>query len=209
VEAFPRRIGDRLAGKHQPGVTTMTTCLRWIGAGCMLLGVTAGAAEAGQKVKAAPKQGTLRAVCVLHALKGSGVAGKVTFDERPDGSVLIRATITGLKPGRHGFHIHEFGDCSSLDGGSAGGHFNPTGMPHAGPDAKKRHDGDLGNVTADRLGRAVYKRVDKVVRLRGPRSIVGRAIIVHVGADDLKTQPTGNAGARAACGVIGLARPGK
>jgi superoxide dismutase, Cu-Zn family len=181
----------------------MMNKLRLIGAGCLLIGVTALAADAAQKTQ------RRRAVCVLHALKGSRAAGKVTFEEQANGSVLIQATITGLKPGKHGFHIHEFGDCSSLEGKSAGGHFNPTGMPHGGPDSKKRHDGDLGNVTANRSGKATYRRIDKVVKLRGPRSIIGRSIIVHVGADDLKTQPTGNAGARAACGVIGLARPAK
>jgi len=148
----------------------------------------------------------LKAVCVLHAVGDSGVSGTVTFVQK-GARTMITAELSGLTPGKHGFHVHEFGDITSLDGGSAGGHFNPEGTPHGGPDSAERHVGDLGNIVADANGKATYSRRDRVVKLRGPNSVVGRAIVVHAGTDDLTTQPTGDAGARAAYGVIGLAKP--
>ncbi len=119
----------------------------------------------------------------------------------------VVADVTGLTPGKHGFHVHEFGDCSSPDGNSAGGHFNPTHKQHGAPDAVERHEGDLGNVVADSSGKAHLEWKDKVMKLSGPDSIIGRSMIVHVQEDDLKTQPTGNSGGRVACGVIGVAKP--
>ena len=148
-----------------------------------------------------------KAVCVLTPTKNSTVQGKVTFTKQADG-VLIEAQLSGLKPSsKHGFHIHEFGDISAPDGTSAGGHFNPAGNPHAAPEADKRHSGDLGNLEADAQGNATLKRVDKTIQLNGEQCIVGRGIVVHADPDDLTTQPTGNAGARLAVGVIGAAKP--
>jgi len=149
--------------------------------------------------------GIQKAVCVLHPTEGNDVGGIVTFIRTKEG-VRIVADVEGLTPGKHGFHIHEYGDCSSKDGKSAGGHFNPTNKKHGAPDAEERHVGDLGNLVADDNGRAHYDRVDKVISLTGPNSIIGRGIIVHAGEDDFVTQPTGNAGARVACGVIGIAK---
>ena len=147
------------------------------------------------------------AVAVVHALGDHKVKGKVTFTQKDDG-VEIVAELTGLTPGEHGFHVHEFGDCSMADGKCAGGHFNPTGMPHGGPDDAKRHVGDLGNIKADDSGKATYKRVDKLISLNGSNSIIGRSVIVHAKADDFKTQqPPGNAGDRSGCGTIGIADP--
>jgi Cu-Zn family superoxide dismutase len=123
--------------------------------------------------------------CDLGPTTGSSVSGWVTFEPMAD-HVHVKAQVTGLSPGRHGFHVHEIGDCSSGDGKSAGGHFNPAGMPHGGPDADRRN----------------YDRMDTGVQLTGEESILGRAVIVHAGEDDLTTQPTGAAGARLACGVI-------
>jgi Cu-Zn family superoxide dismutase len=131
--------------------------------------------------------------------------GVVRFETVEHG-VRVVADITGLAPGKHGFHIHEYGDCSSEDGSSAGGHFNPAGMPHSMPASEKRHAGDLGNIEADNSGKAHLDYVDAVISFTGPNSIVGRGVIVHEKEDDLKTQPTGNAGARLACGVIGIAK---
>ena len=147
-----------------------------------------------------------KAICVIQALGGSNVAGKVIFTQN-SGGVEVNAELTGLAPGEHGFHVHEFGDCSMADGTCAGAHFNPTGAPHGGPDDARRHVGDLGNVKADESGKVTYKRVDKMLALNGPNSIIGRSIIVHAAPDDLKTQPSGNAGARVGCGVIGIADP--
>jgi len=147
-----------------------------------------------------------KAIAVLHPTAGNTVAGSVTFTESGDG-IKVVADITGLTPGKHGFHIHEFGDCSSSDGSSAGGHFNPTHMAHGAPDASDRHAGDLGNIESDASGKAHLEWGDKVMKLSGADSIIGHAVIVHEKADDLKTQPTGNAGGRLACGVIGVAKP--
>ena len=146
-----------------------------------------------------------RAVCVLTPTAGSKAAGIITF-LRTDKGILIEGTISGLEPNsKHGFHIHQYGDISASDGTAAGGHFNPHGEDHAGPDAAMRHVGDLGNVEADAEGNATYKRVDKHIRFEGEESIIGRGMILHAGTDDLKTQPTGAAGARIAQGVIGIA----
>jgi superoxide dismutase, Cu-Zn family len=142
-----------------------------------------------------------KAVAALNPTKGNHVQGVVNFTE-VEGGIHITATIEGLTPGKHGFHIHEFGDCSAPDGSSAGGHFNPTNQKHGGPDHLERHAGDLGNIVADAFGIAHYDRVDSVITLNGPNTIIGRSLIVHANPDDLKTQPTGNAGGRVACGLI-------
>lgn len=146
-----------------------------------------------------------KAVAVIASAPGDDVAGTVWFTKAP-GGVHVQAKITGLTPGTHGFHIHEFGDCSAADFTSAGGHFNPMTQPHAGPDAAKRHVGDLGNVEAGPDGTATIDRTDKQLAFGGPHGIVGRAVVVHAKADDLKTQPTGDAGGRLGCGVIGVAK---
>jgi Cu-Zn family superoxide dismutase len=144
-----------------------------------------------------------KAIAVLHSASGSEVSGTVTFTKSGDG-VKVVAEVAGLKPGKHGFHVHEFGDCSASDAASAGGHFNPTNDPHAGHDADKRHMGDLGNLDADSSGKARLELTDKKMKLS---AVLGKAVIVHEKADDLKTQPTGDAGGRVACGVIGDAKP--
>lgn len=146
-----------------------------------------------------------KAVAVLHPTDGNTVSGTVTFTNE-NGAVKVVADLSGLKPGTHGFHIHEFGDCSAKDGTSAGGHFNPGAMPHGAPSDKQRHAGDLGNIVADADGKAHVEVADSVLKLDGDMSIIGRGVIVHAAADDLKTQPTGNAGGRQACGVIGIAK---
>jgi superoxide dismutase, Cu-Zn family len=147
-----------------------------------------------------------KAVAVLHPTKGSNVEGTVTFTKTGN-EIKIVADVTGLTPGKHGFHIHEFGDCSSPDGKTAGGHFNPTNNPHAGHDAEQRHEGDMGNLDPDSSGKAHLELTDKMMTMSGEKSIIGRGVIVHEKADDLKSQPVGNAGGRLACGVIGIAKP--
>jgi Cu-Zn family superoxide dismutase len=129
----------------------------------------------------------------------------VTFTRGQNG-ISIVADVEGLSPGQHGFHIHEFGDCTAPDGTSAGGHFNPEGNPHGAPSDTERHVGDLGNLSADDAGMGHYERTDSHITFQGPHSIIGRGIIVHAGEDDLTTQPTGDAGPRVACGVIGVAQ---
>jgi Cu-Zn family superoxide dismutase len=143
------------------------------------------------------------AVAELAPTRGNVTAGKVSFVQRGK-KVQVSGTITGLKPNQeHGFHIHEKGDCSSGDGMSTGGHFNPLGKQHAHHGSSERHAGDLPALKADASGRAVFDaEMDVITVADGPTSVVGRGMIVHVQADDYKTQPTGNAGARSACAVI-------
>jgi superoxide dismutase, Cu-Zn family len=146
-----------------------------------------------------------KAICVLYPASGSTVSGTVTFTKTDKGIVVV-ADITGLTPGKHGFHIHEFGDCSATDATSAGGHFNPAMMKHGGPSDMERHEGDLGNLTADDKSVAHLEITDKMLTFDGKNSIIGRGVIVHAKEDDLVSQPVGNAGARVACGTIAIAK---
>lgn len=138
---------------------------------------------------------------ILKPTKGNQVEGIVSFTSVP-GGIRVVADLKGLKPGSHGFHIHEKGDCSAPDASSAGAHFDPTHSQHGAPNSSIRHVGDLGNIEADSSGHAHYDRVDTVISFIGEKNIIGRAVIVHADPDDFKTQPTGNAGGRLACGVI-------
>lgn len=145
------------------------------------------------------------AICVLHPTEGNTVNGIVTFTKTNSG-IHVVADIEGLTPGKHGFHIHEFGDCSKSDGTTAGGHLNPENMEHGSQTDSVRHVGDLGNIVANAEGQAHLDQTDTMISMSGEHSIIGRGIVVHMGEDDLKTQPTGAAGARVACGVIGIAK---
>ena len=147
----------------------------------------------------------LRATAALQPTKGSKALGEATFEQVGD-KVRVIVFAQGLKPdAEHGFHIHEAGDCSSGDGMSAKGHFNPAGKPHGTP-GRESHAGDMPMLKAAKNGRAKLDFVLEGVTLAsGSNSIVGRGLIIHADPDDFKTQPTGNAGARLACGVI---RPG-
>lgn len=132
--------------------------------------------------------------------QGNTANGEVRF-YKVSGGVRVVAQLEGLSPGRHGFHIHEKGDCSAPDASSAGGHFNPAGGPHGAPTADKtaRHAGDLGNIEAGPDGKASYDRVDTVLDYA---QLQGLSVLVHAGEDDYTTQPSGNSGARIGCGVI-------
>ncbi|MBD3616860.1 MAG: superoxide dismutase family protein [Gracilimonas sp.] len=141
-------------------------------------------------------------VATVMPVGDSNVSGSVTFSESEEG-VMVRGNFEGLEPGNHGFHIHEYGDCRAEDGTSAGGHFNPAGNNHGAPSDMERHMGDLGNIEADESGIAAVDYTDATVTLE---QILGRGIIIHAGEDDLESQPTGAAGSRVACGVIGIAQ---
>ena len=142
------------------------------------------------------------AVATLEPTKGNSTAGTVTFTQKGN-KVTVAAKVTGLAPGQHGFHLHEKGDCSSGDGMSAKGHFNPEGKPHGNPGSPERHAGDMPMLRADASGNAkLDTQLDIMTVTPGPASVVGRGLIVHADPDDFKTQPTGNAGARLACAVI-------
>jgi Cu-Zn family superoxide dismutase len=143
------------------------------------------------------------AIAVLEPTQGSKVTGTLTFTKLQEGSgVQITGDIQGLTQGKHGFHIHQYGDISSPDGKSAGDHYNPTNTRHAGPDDAMHHAGDMGNITAGSDGVA---HVD--IKLSTDiSSLIGRSVVVHEKEDDLMSQPAGNAGARIAVGVIGIAK---
>lgn len=143
------------------------------------------------------------ATAQLAATKGNTVSGTVTFT-RQGNMVLVAGEVRGLAPNKeHGFHIHEKGDCSSGDGLSTGGHFNPTGKAHGAHDQSEHHAGDLASLKADAYGVARFSYTSAAITVgEGATNVVGRGLIVHRDADDFKTQPTGNSGPRMACGVI-------
>jgi len=144
-----------------------------------------------------------KATAQLESKSGSQVTGTVTFTKVGD-EVQVVADIQNLKPGKHGFHIHEKGDCSAADAASAGAHFNPTMKHHGGPANLEHHTGDLGNIEADASGKAHLDWKGKL-SFSGKDSIIGRSVVVHEKEDDLKTDPSGNSGARIACGTINAA----
>ena len=184
------------------GAVLMVAVVASVGCGRREEAAPAPVVEAPQpEVEVAPPT----ASATLMAREGGTVAGEVTFTETDTG-VRIVAHITGAPPGTHGFHIHDVGDCSSVDFKSAGGHFNPTDMPHGAPSDMERHAGDLGNVEVAEDGTAHHEASSSMITVsEGPNSIIGRGVILHEKADDLVSQPTGAAGARLACGVIALA----
>ena len=144
-----------------------------------------------------------RAGASLQPTKGSTVRGTANFVQF-GGKVRVTASLSGLKPNsQFGFHIHEAGDCSSGDGMSAKGHFNPQAKPHGHHSTLERHAGDMPNLQSDAAGNASLEAdLDIITVAPGPTGIVGRGLIVHVQPDDYRSQPVGNAGARSACAVI-------
>ena len=139
----------------------------------------------------------------LAPTKGNAVAGTVTFTKQGS-AVRVAGEIRGLAPNKeHGFHIHDKGDCSSGDGLSAGGHFNPLGKAHGAHDSIEHHAGDLVSLKADASGVARFSYTSASISVgEGVTDVIGRGLIVHRDADDFKTQPTGNSGPRMACAVI-------
>eukprot|EP01080_Neovahlkampfia_damariscottae_P011210 gene11210-4032_t len=150
----------------------------------------------------------VKAICVV---SGEEVKGTISFIQEEGKPLVVEGEIKGLKEGKHGFHIHQFGD---LTNGctSSGGHFNPFGNTHGAPTDKVRHVGDFGNISANKDGVAAFKFEDSVATLFGEHTVVGRTIVVHADEDDLgkggfeDSLKTGHAGARVACGIIGLAQ---
>ena len=144
-----------------------------------------------------------RVTAKLEPTRGNATSGTVSFVQTGDG-VQVSGEVRGLKPdSEHGFHIHEKGDCSSGDGMSTGGHYNPGGKPHGAHGAGEHHTGDLPSLKADKYGVAAFSFVSRSISVAGPTNdITGKGLIVHRDPDDYKTQPTGNAGPRLACAVI-------
>ena len=142
----------------------------------------------------------LTAKCTLKCEKGNS-HGIVYFKSLNQGT-KFNVYIENILPGYHGFHIHEFGDCTAKDLSSAGRTYNPDNHPHAGPYDSPRQVGDLGNIVAKLNGWAYYDRIDLAISLDGPESIVGKSVIIHRYRDDFVSQPEGNVGEGIACGII-------
>lgn len=157
------------------------------------------AGESDRSVSGGAATGTI--VAMMNATQGHSVDGRVAVIE--DGStVVFDIKLTGVEPGRHGFHVHRNGDCSS-NASNTGGHFSPDGMRHGGPGDDKHHLGDLGNLKADENGVIdVRIRHSGSMALTGDNGIRGRSLVLHKHADDFDTQPAGDAGEKVACGVI-------
>lgn len=151
---------------------------------------------------------TIFAVALVNQNDNSGVSGVVTFAQTGD-EIVIRASIKGLAKGKHGFHIHEFGN---LKEGcqSCGAHYNPYGKTHGGNIDEERHVGDLGNIESDGVNDSTLEIVDKLIKLNGENNVLGRSVVIHKDEDDLgrggfnDSKTTGHAGARIACGIIAL-----
>ncbi|MFA9479473.1 superoxide dismutase family protein [Phycisphaerales bacterium AB-hyl4] len=156
-----------------------------------------------------PFVGVNELVAVVHGTSEGDASGTVRFKQDHRGRVTVTARIEGLEPNqKHGFHVHEFGDCSADDATSAGGHYNPEGHPHGIPNDEEAHlhAGDFGNLEADDDGVAEFELIVENISLAGTHNpIVGRAVIVHRDEDD-GSQPLGDAGPRIGCGVIGVAQ---
>ena len=175
--------------------------MRPISRAVLAWGVAAGVLGATSVLARVPAEAQAKAT--IESRSGSTVAGTATFTELASGGVKVHVHIEHAPPGTHGLHIHEKGDCSDPKAASAGGHFNPGGMPHAGPMDMKRHAGDLGNIEIKSDGTGDLEITSDMLTVKpGPNSVAGRSVVFHENADDLKTQPTGNAGGRLGCGVI-------
>ncbi|WP_439133451.1 superoxide dismutase family protein [Pseudomaricurvus sp.] len=143
------------------------------------------------------------AIANVEPTKNYNAAGTVRFYPSEDRDVMVvEIDISGVEPGKHGFHIHEIGDCSAEDASSAGGHFNPYQKDHGSRDDVERHLGDLGNVEADDLGEIKAQLEFEGLAFSGPANILHKAVVIHEEADDLTTDPAGDAGNRIGCGVI-------
>jgi Cu-Zn family superoxide dismutase len=138
----------------------------------------------------------------LRPTEGHMTSGVVELKEMPDGNLSVSVEVAGLTEGEHGLHVHETGDCSASDASSAGEHFSPEDHRHGSPTDAVHHAGDLGNVTADARGIAITSLETADLKLSGPDSAVGRAVIVTTDEDDFTSQPSGNSGEAAACGVV-------
>jgi len=182
--------------------TTTRTCLPVLLLGAALAGCASDGAGPTAGATAATRAAPVTATAQLKPTQGNTAAGTVWFTQQGL-RVDVRVQVTGLAPNQeHGFHVHEKGDCSSPDGMSTGGHFNPGGQPH-GPQSAPHHGGDMPSLKADAAGNAQANfQMQGVSVGTGIDGLLGRGVIVHAKPDDYTTQPTGNSGARIACGVI-------
>ena len=178
--------------------------------------ILGGLAQAQQQEQASPAQTQQQdakrlevqdrpAIANMQPTKGNQARGTVTFTPTDQADkVKVQVHLSQLQPGSvHGLHMHEKGDCSAPDGSSAGGHFNPTGKPHGDRNGAERHAGDLGNVEASSAGEvSATFDIEGINVGAAPNGAIGKSVILHAKADDLKSQPSGDSGDRIACGVI-------
>lgn len=192
--------------KLRPSILKTFTLPCAVGA-CLLLSACGGNSH--ETHEAMHESEITSAVAVLHPTEGNTAAGTVYFTSTDDGKVRVVAELTGLTSNTfHGFHIHQYGDCTAPDGTSAGGHYSPEGHDHGAPGLGDHHAGDLGNVESDAMGNARKEMIVDFITIDGSQNpILGRGVILHADEDDLVSQPTGAAGPRIACGVIGVANP--
>jgi len=173
-------------------------------------GVKAPPAAATAGAPAGQVHGAQSATATLESADDPKLSGTVTFTQLED-AVRMVVDVAGVSDaGPHGIHLHENGKCEHGPAGkhysSAGGHFNPTGVPHACRESTTHHAGDFGNIEIQADGTGHLVVVTSMLSLGGPNSPIGKAVILHTGGDDCKTQPTGNSGGRLACGLVVGAR---
>jgi Cu-Zn family superoxide dismutase len=171
-------------------------------AGCRKAEET-GVDEHGAEATPTPEVAMEEPQIVAAQLSGpGGVSGVVTFTEQAGGGIQVVTRVEGASPGQHGLHLHQGGSCDGPDFQSAGDHFNPTNAPHGGPDSAQHHAGDFGNIEIAADGTGTSDVTSAMLAVEGANGVLGHAVILHQEEDDLTSQPSGNAGARVACGVV-------
>jgi Cu-Zn family superoxide dismutase len=162
--------------------------------------------EAGATAAKAEAPAEKQATATLEAKSGSNLIGEASFVEEANGKIDFEVHVEHVKPGIHAVHIHENGDCSAEDASSAGGHWNPTGEEHGKWGVHPFHLGDIGNIDVGPDGTGSLSLETDLWNLNDhdEHSVLGHSVVVHAGADDFETQPSGNAGSRIGCGVIEL-----
>lgn len=166
-----------------------------------------GGEGANEPVPAVDRTPVHAAIAVLHPTQGHDVTGTITFTDTAGPGLQLKATVNGLAPGLHAYHVHVLGDCSAQDASSAGKHYNF--REPRDPMTPVHHIlGNLGELNADANGKATAVTSAQYASLNGARAIIGRAVIVHEKGNDPSKPPAGATGARLACGVIGIAQSG-
>lgn len=170
--------------------------------GCQAQDTGQGAAESSSAAEPEMAKEVV-AVAELAPKSGSELSGRGVFT-KTDGEVKFEITIENVEAGPHAVHLHETGDCSAEDASSAGGHWNPTGEEHGKWGEPPFHLGDIGNIEVGEDGHGTFTVSTELWSIgdASDRDVIGKAIVVHSGADDFQSQPSGAAGGRIGCGVV-------